>query len=186
MFLAGWSKGEGNLFVIMRKVKLNSTHFSILGVTPNSTKVEIKKAYLEQVKIWHPDVNSANVDNATDKMKIINEAYELLKDYDGLLGDSKKIPNRPNNSESRKSNQGKSTNPKGVKLDIARKPVKSSNVVSIGYDDSSKVLQVEFYGRSIYQYYNVPAFIYFELMQSISKGKYLNQKVFGFFRYEAF
>lgn len=55
-----------------------------------------------------------------------------------------------------------------------RNYVASSNIASIGYDEATETLEVEFLNGSIYQYYNVPAGLYEQLMQEGSKGRYLN------------
>ena len=55
--------------------------YEILGVTRNATEEEIKKAYRELAKKYHPDnypdPNMAEL--AGEKMKEINEAYEYIK-----------------------------------------------------------------------------------------------------------
>jgi len=60
---------------------------------------------------------------------------------------------------------------------MPRKPVRSSNIASIGYDESSKTLEVEFLNGAIYQYYNVPLSIYKGLMTAQSHGGYLDENV---------
>ena len=55
---------------------------------------------------------------------------------------------------------------------IKRKPVKSSNLKSIGYDSSLKVLEVEFLNGALYQYSDVPADAFMELMAAESHGVY--------------
>lgn len=57
---------------------------------------------------------------------------------------------------------------------MERSYVPSTNVVSIGYDEATETLEVEFLSGSIYQYYNVPISIYEQMMQAGSKGKFLN------------
>ena len=52
--------------------------------------------------------------------------------------------------------------------------VASSNVASIGYDQMTETLEVEFLNGSIYQYYNVPKNMYDQLMKDSSKGRFLN------------
>jgi len=61
--------------------------------------------------------------------------------------------------------------------EMPRKPVRSSNIASIGYDESSKTLEVEFLNGAIYQYYNVPLSIYKGLMTAQSHGGYLDENV---------
>jgi hypothetical protein len=55
-----------------------------------------------------------------------------------------------------------------------RDQVASTNVSSIGYDPASQTLEVEFHSGHIYQYYNVSDHTYEQLMQSPSKGQFLN------------
>ncbi|KAF1716824.1 KTSC domain-containing protein [Pseudoxanthomonas yeongjuensis] len=57
---------------------------------------------------------------------------------------------------------------------MERQSVASSNISSIGYDESSQTLEVEFYSGTVYQYFNVGADLYMQLMQSSSKGQFLN------------
>ncbi len=54
--------------------------YSVLGVSPQASDDEIKKAYRELAKKFHPD-NYANTefsDIAGEKMKEINEAYDAI------------------------------------------------------------------------------------------------------------
>ena len=55
-----------------------------------------------------------------------------------------------------------------------RSYVASTNVASVGYDEGTETLEVEFLNGSIYQYYNVNMSIYQQMMQAGSKGKFLN------------
>ena len=56
-------------------------YYEVLGVDKNATEQEIKKAYRRLARKYHPDVNKDD-ENATEKFKEINEAYEVLKDPD--------------------------------------------------------------------------------------------------------
>jgi KTSC domain len=64
-----------------------------------------------------------------------------------------------------------------------RMSVASSNIRSIGYEDSSLTLEVEFKSGSLYQYIGVPRNEYEALMNAASVGRYLNAKIKGRYRY---
>lgn len=55
--------------------------YSVLGVSPNASDEEIKKAYRELARKYHPDnyQNNPLADLAEEKMKEINEAYEAIQ-----------------------------------------------------------------------------------------------------------
>lgn len=63
-------------------------YYKILDVPRGADEKEIRKAYRKLAQKFHPDVNKNK--NAEDKLKEINEAYEVLKDpekrkrYDAL------------------------------------------------------------------------------------------------------
>ena len=55
-------------------------YYKILGLDTNKvTESEIKKAYREQAKKYHPDINSENA-FSEERFKDINEAYKVLSD----------------------------------------------------------------------------------------------------------
>ncbi len=54
--------------------------YSVLGVPANATIDEVKKAYRDLAKKYHPDnyINNPLADLAEEKMKEINEAYDAI------------------------------------------------------------------------------------------------------------
>ena len=54
--------------------------YKVLGVPANATEAQIKEAYRELAKKYHPDkyVNNPLADLAAEKMREINEAYDTL------------------------------------------------------------------------------------------------------------
>jgi len=65
-------------------------YYALLEIKRNATNEEIKKAYRHLAKMYHPDSNIGNKE-AEEKIKEINEAYEVLSDekkkkkYDSLI-----------------------------------------------------------------------------------------------------
>ena len=58
-------------------------YYAILGLQPGATQKEIKQAYLDLAKVWHPDrfPNDPRLQQkAQEKLKEINEAYSHLKE----------------------------------------------------------------------------------------------------------
>lgn len=54
--------------------------YSVLGIEPNATDEEVKKAYRQLARKYHPDNYQDNplADLAEEKMKAINEAYDQI------------------------------------------------------------------------------------------------------------
>lgn len=52
--------------------------YKVLGVSPGASDEEIKKAYRELTKKYHPDLNPGD-SNAAQKMNDINAAYDQIK-----------------------------------------------------------------------------------------------------------
>ena len=57
---------------------MNRDPYSVLGVSPNASDEEIKKAYRELTKKYHPDLNP-NDPTAAQKMNEVNAAYDQIK-----------------------------------------------------------------------------------------------------------
>ncbi|MBC7076346.1 MAG: J domain-containing protein, partial [Syntrophomonadaceae bacterium] len=56
-------------------------YYKILGVNRDATDKEIKAAYRRLARKWHPDLHSGKKkEEAEEKFKQINEAYEVLSD----------------------------------------------------------------------------------------------------------
>ena len=70
------------------KMDISKNWYNVLGVSVNTKNEDIKKAYYEKAKKYHPDGNSGN----SEKFKEINEAYRILGNIE-----SKKMYDRMSN-----------------------------------------------------------------------------------------
>ncbi len=53
-------------------------YYEILYLSKNATQTEIKRSYKKLVKKYHPDLYSGDKTFAEQKIKQINEAYDIL------------------------------------------------------------------------------------------------------------
>ncbi len=66
---------------------------------------------------------------------------------------------------------------------MQRDPYASTSIASIGYDEPSQTLEIEFISGTVYQYYNVNKNIYDALMAAPSKGKFFAHQIRSAFPY---
>lgn len=82
--------------------------YDILGIGRNATKVEIKKAYISELRKYHPDVTKFDKLYAEERTKDIIEAFKILSDdkkrmvYNELLSNYEKLNNINFNSTQNK------------------------------------------------------------------------------------
>lgn len=60
---------------------------------------------------------------------------------------------------------------------MEKQPVKSRILRSVGYDDSAKILEIEFQSGLVYQYTGVPLKVYQDLLHADATGKYYSEKI---------
>jgi KTSC domain len=66
-----------------------------------------------------------------------------------------------------------------------RQSVKSSMILSVGYDSATNVLEIEFRrGPRVYRYSGVPEFLYQGLMAAPSKGQFFTSRIADLYRTE--
>ena len=54
-------------------------HWQVLGLEPGADQASLKRAFRDQARRWHPDLNG-NDPRAEERFKRINEAYAVLSD----------------------------------------------------------------------------------------------------------
>ena len=57
-------------------------YYELLGIVPQADETEIKQAYRNKLKKWHPDKNIDRINEAEETTKILNQAYYTLSDPD--------------------------------------------------------------------------------------------------------
>lgn len=61
---------------------------------------------------------------------------------------------------------------------MERQVISSSSIASIGYDSDSETLEIEFLKTGkVYEYFNVPQFMYDRLMAAPSQGVFFNAEI---------
>ena len=96
-------------------------YYAILEIHLNATQEEIKRAWREQLQVWHPDRfthNPALQKKATEKTKSINEAYEVLSD----TGERRSYDSGRQSSKDFRGEAGKKTERKTRSLQVAQIP----------------------------------------------------------------
>ena len=54
-------------------------YYELLGINPKAGPEEIKRAYYEQLKVWHPDKNADRIEEAEETTKILNQDLKLFE-----------------------------------------------------------------------------------------------------------
>ena len=60
---------------------------------------------------------------------------------------------------------------------MQRKHVTSSAISSVGYDERSSTLEVEFQSGAVYDYFDVPPKVYKALLKASSKGRFVSRRI---------
>jgi len=69
------------------KSKQAPSFYTILGVKRHASLNDIKQAYIEKAKVYHPDVRRDNVENTGDSVSIPGMSFEMLKEAYDVLSD---------------------------------------------------------------------------------------------------
>lgn len=74
-----------------RQISQNITYYALLGLHPSASVIEIRRAYLQLSKRYHPDTTELPPGVATAKFQQINEAYATLSNPERRLSYDVKI-----------------------------------------------------------------------------------------------
>jgi len=84
---------------------MSKSDYEVLGITPDASQEEIKKAHRALVNKFHPDmyINNPLVDLATERMQEINVAYSKLTNQQSTRQDTKYTDDKENKSKQQNS-----------------------------------------------------------------------------------
>jgi hypothetical protein len=111
----------------LKIIMSEKTHYQVLDINQTATYEEIKEAYRLLAMVWHPDrVQEKNRERASEKMKEVNNAYEILSNTKRRAAYDRSL-----NQNGTKANQSASTTPPPP-----RKPPVSSAATAEGLSEA--------------------------------------------------
>jgi curved DNA-binding protein CbpA len=129
----------------------------VLEVTKTTSLSELKTAYRNAMKTYHPD----RVQDEEKKAQLEEKSKELIEAYHFLVSIA------PETIEQEKPEYIKTTT--------------TSNIADINYADQK--LRVDFLDGSVYEYYNVPKNMYIKLINAGSPGRLARRHIYNEFTY---
>ncbi len=152
------------------------------------SEAELKNVYRRQISRWHPDRHqgSTEVSNATERSQKINESYKWLTErlQGSRLQESFFGKRRPSGRPS--GRRDAVFTPGFPDKSVFEHFVKSSHIVSVGYNVVEQILFVKFKraghqrGMSVYRYFCVPKTVFDEFLLAPSPGRYLSRLGYRF------
>ena len=116
--------------------RLIHSHYAILGLHPSASVIEIRRAYRELSKTYHPDTTTLPSEVATRKFQRLNEAYGIISNperrslYDLQIGYSRwnviQVP-----TDLQQSNQKNESWSKSAYLDPYDRPLSAGEIFSL-------------------------------------------------------
>ena len=126
-------------------------YYELLGIEPTASKEEIKLAYKNMIKKWHPDINKD--ESAKNMSVMLNEAKTILlddlkrQDYDEFL----------------KTNKSKAYD--NIKTHTSKNNMESSKQEQSQYSEEEKTYTKWEYYRDYIKYYKAP--IWFKILVTL-------------------
>lgn len=74
-----------------RVILTSSNYYALLGLHPSASPIEIRRAYRELSKRYHPDTTDLSTETATQKFQQLNEAYATLSNPERRVAYDQKI-----------------------------------------------------------------------------------------------
>lgn len=120
-----------------RKKLFSHTYYGVLGLHPSASSLEIRKAYRDLSKLYHPDTTLLSTKLAKTKFQELNEAYATLCNpqkrslYDLKIGYSRWHVIQPNQKLKDLNNHQESDYLKSAYLDATERPLSAGEVFAL-------------------------------------------------------
>ena len=146
----------------------------------------VKNSYRHLMKQWHPDrhIGKQSQIAAIEKSKKFNLAYEILSEYideNGPIKLNKSIHSK--RYTVRHTYRHKPFTPGFPDPNVFEHFVKSSHIVSVGYNSRSQIMFIKFNDNRVYEYVDVPHENFEEFINSESQGKYAHRNIYRYYQY---
>lgn len=118
---------------------LENSYYALLGLQPSASESEIRRAYRELSKLYHPDTTELPVDVATEKFRKLNEAYTTLSNpkrrllYDYSIRYSSSIPEiqPPTNLRATKAQSRAAQSSSSAYLEPSERPLSAAELFAL-------------------------------------------------------
>ncbi|MEY3299005.1 MAG: Chaperone protein DnaJ [Cyanobacteriota bacterium] len=114
------------------------TYYDRLGVRPTASPQQIRQAFRELSKLYHPDTTTLPAEEATEKFQLLNEAYGILSSpdrrwtYDKQVGYSRISVMQPLEPLSRASSTvPRRREPSNLYLDPTDRPLSAGEIFAL-------------------------------------------------------
>jgi curved DNA-binding protein CbpA len=111
----------------------SKNYYQLLALQPGCSSTEIRRAYWEKSKLYHPDTTTLAKDVATAQFQQLNQAYAILSNpeqrqrYDERLQRQAQLAETPNGPKSRKAKVFTNS----AYLDPGERPLSSGEIFAL-------------------------------------------------------
>jgi hypothetical protein len=120
-----------------RVIQNQTSYYALLGLHPSASPLEIRRAYRELSKRYHPDTTDLPAQTATTKFQQLNEAYATLSNperrvvYDQKIGYSRLNVIQPPPGLNTPVNQPRRTYTSSAYLDPTDRPLSAGEIFAL-------------------------------------------------------
>jgi curved DNA-binding protein CbpA len=122
---------------IKERLIQSPNYYALLGLHPSASPLEIRRAYRELSKRYHPDTTDLPTDTATKKFQQLSEAYATLSNperrvaYDQKIGYSRLYVIQPPPGFNTPVNQSGRTDSSSAYLDATDRPLSAGEIFAL-------------------------------------------------------